>query len=79
MITLAQRSPGIRSAAPFTFQACSICLRVLDGTTWVEAEHIIRTLRTYDLPHAVQLDAGLCDVCADELDRRRAVSRAESV
>jgi hypothetical protein len=52
--------------------ACSLCLRVHRGSAWVEAEDVIRELRSYELPAAPQLQPGICDSCADAILGRRA-------
>jgi hypothetical protein len=51
--------------------ACSVCLRVLRGTDWVEAERAIRDLRSFALPAAPRFESALCDHCTDSIDRRR--------
>jgi hypothetical protein len=51
--------------------ACSVCLRVLRGTEWVEAERAIRDLRSFALPAPPRFDSALCDHCTDSIDRRR--------
>jgi len=37
--------------------ACSICLRAQHAGGWIEAEHAIRELRTYDLARSRYLQA----------------------
>jgi hypothetical protein len=54
---------------------CSLCLRVRRGSAWLEAEDVIRELRSYALPAAPRLRPGVCDDCADGILDRRA--RAE--
>ena len=51
---------------------CSLCLRVQRGRAWVEAEAVIRELRSYELPAAPHLQPGLCDVCTRAIFDRRA-------
>jgi hypothetical protein len=51
--------------------ACSVCLRVLRGEEWVEAERAIRDLRSFALPTPPRFESALCDHCADSIDRRR--------
>jgi hypothetical protein len=51
--------------------ACSVCLRVLSGTEWVEAEHAIRDLRSFALPAPPRLESALCDQCTESIRRRR--------
>jgi hypothetical protein len=61
-------------ASPLTASpliACSICLRVLRGTDWVEAERAIRDLRSFALPTPPRFESALCDHCTESIDRRR--------
>jgi hypothetical protein len=51
---------------------CSLCLRVHRGSAWVEAEDVIRELRSYELPAVPRLQPGICDLCADVILSRRA-------
>jgi hypothetical protein len=51
--------------------ACSICLRVLRGEEWVEAERAIRDLRSFALPAPPRLESALCDHCTESIRRRR--------
>ena len=51
---------------------CSVCLDVLDGATWIEAERAIASLRSFALPAPPRLEAALCDRCAELIRRRRA-------
>jgi hypothetical protein len=55
--------------------ACSICLRVLRGSTWVEAERVIRELRSFALPKPPQLESALCTHCTESIRSRRAQTR----
>jgi hypothetical protein len=56
--------------------ACSICLRVLRGSDWIEAEEVIRSLRSYEHQDPPRLKAALCNLCAESIRERRA-QRAE--
>ena len=51
--------------------ACSACLRVREGKTWIEAAQAIRRLRTFEDERLVQFGGGLCDRCKTELRLRR--------
>lgn len=51
--------------------ACSICLRVLRGSEWVEAELVIRETLSYELEAPPRLHPGVCDVCAESISNRR--------
>jgi hypothetical protein len=59
---------------------CSICLRVLRGSEWLDAEHVIRETRSYDEGLPRLLDA-VCDDCIEAISRRRAAGEeaAEAV
>jgi hypothetical protein len=50
---------------------CSICLRVRRGSDWLDAERVIRDIKSYDdeLP---RLHGAVCDDCAEAIFRRRA-------
>ncbi|MDX6451595.1 MAG: hypothetical protein QOH16_1644 [Gaiellaceae bacterium] len=56
--------------------ACSICLRVLLGAEWVEAEHAIRDLRSFAFPAPPRLESALCDHCTESIRRRRTEPKA---
>jgi hypothetical protein len=55
----------------FDLTACSICLRVRRGSEWVDAEHVIRDVKSYEgeLP---RIHSAVCDDCAESIFRRRA-------
>jgi len=44
-------------------RASSICLRVLVAGTWINAEEVIRTLHTCELPLIPRFLDGICDGC----------------
>jgi hypothetical protein len=69
---LRPRRPGRRSEAPSDLVTCSLCLRVRRKSEWVEAEHVIRDLRSYELATPPRLRSAVCDVCADTIFGRRA-------
>jgi NMD protein affecting ribosome stability and mRNA decay len=50
---------------------CSICLRVHVGAKWVEAERVIRELRSYELETPPRLSSAVCDDCAESIFLRR--------
>lgn len=52
---------------------CSICLRVRRGSGWLEAEHVIHEIRSYELDAPPHLRSAVCDDCADAIYSRRAV------
>jgi hypothetical protein len=51
---------------------CSLCLRVLRGGDWVDAEHVIREIRSYELEAPPHLHDAVCEACADSIFSRRA-------
>lgn len=51
---------------------CSMCLRVLRGSEWLDAERVIHELRSYELEAPPRLRPALCDGCAESIHRRRA-------
>jgi hypothetical protein len=53
---------------------CSLCLRVLRGSSWIEAEEVIRKLRSYELPALPTLLPGQCDDCYDAIRSRRGLA-----
>jgi hypothetical protein len=57
--------------------ACSLCLRVLRGSEWVEAERVIRAIRSYELDAPPRLHPAVCDFCAESILSRRASQPAE--
>jgi len=56
---------------PRPLPACSICLRVLVAGSWIEADELIRSLRTFELPKAPRFSNGLCDLCVNARRERR--------
>ena len=61
-----------RKASPTSLTACSLCLRVLRDSEWIEAERVISEIRSYDLGSPPQLHSAVCDFCAESIFRRRA-------
>jgi hypothetical protein len=57
---------------PDSLTACSVCLRVLHGAEWIEAEHAIRELRSFELTKPPRLASAICPYCMDALRDRRA-------
>lgn len=52
--------------------ACSLCLSVLHGSEWIEAEQAIRAIRSYELHDLPRLQPAVCDSCAERIFSRRA-------
>jgi len=55
-----------------TLITCALCLRVRRGSEWIEAEHVIREIRSYELDAPPRLQPAVCDVCAESILGRRA-------
>jgi hypothetical protein len=55
-----------------TLITCSMCLRVLRGSEWMEAERVIHEIRSYELEAPPRLRPALCDFCAGSIVSRRA-------
>jgi hypothetical protein len=55
---------------------CSLCMGVLRGSEWVEAERVIREMRTYELGELPRLHSRVCDSCAESIFSRRAQAGA---
>jgi hypothetical protein len=50
---------------------CSLCLRVHRGSEWIEAEHVIRETRSFELAALPRLQSAICEVCAESIFSRR--------
>lgn len=51
---------------------CPLCLSVLRGSEWIDAERVIREIRSYELEALPRLHAAVCDLCAESIFGRRA-------
>jgi len=51
--------------------ACSLCLRVLSGSDWVDAEDVIRRLRSFEQTTPPRLAPALCASCVESIRLRR--------
>ena len=76
MATASLQLPRVRDAqrpleSLTTLIACSLCLRVLHDSEWVDAERVINELRSYELAAPPRLEAGVCDLCAESIHSRR--------
>src|SRR3954467_10039186 len=58
--------------------ACPLCLRVRRGSEWIEAEHVIRRPRSYELEALPKLHSAVHDFCAEAIFSRRAQVRSRS-
>ena len=66
------RGAQLTTESPTTLIACSLCLRVLHDSGWVDAERVINELRSYELAAPPRLEPGVCDFCAESIFGRRA-------
>jgi hypothetical protein len=62
---------------PRRLTACSVCLRVREGGTWIETEEAIRRLRTFERDDVVRLTGGMCERCETELRLWREIGSEE--
>jgi hypothetical protein len=62
---------SVSRARTLSLVSCSLCLRVLRDSDWVDALDAIRRLRKFELPTVVHPEPGLCDECGDLIERRR--------
>jgi hypothetical protein len=71
-LTLVLQLPLERPAARrYDLTVCSVCLRVRHGSNWIDADSLIRQLRSYEFHDAPRLEGALCDVCATSVSERR--------
>lgn len=64
--------PAVRhTESGTTLITCSLCLRVLRDSEWIDAEEVIREIRSYELAATPQLESGVCDSCAESILNRR--------
>ena len=61
-----------RTEARADLITCSLCLRVHHGSEWVEAERVIREIRSYELEALPRLQSAVCDACVETIFSRRA-------
>ena len=55
--------------------ACSRCLRVLRDAEWVDAETVIRELRSFEYEAPPRFEPVLCPICTLSIQLRRAQAR----
>jgi hypothetical protein len=61
-VQLRRRQRADRHAGPDRgLTTCSLCLRVLRSSAWVEAERVIREIRSFELEAPPRLMLGVCD------------------
>jgi hypothetical protein len=62
----------MQQSPPKVLTTCSLCLRVLSKGQWLEAERVIREIRSYELAAPPRLRAAVCENCAESIFSRRA-------
>lgn len=60
-----------REQQAITLTSCPLCLRVLRGPDWVEAERVIRDIRSYELAAPPRLEWTVCELCSESIFNRR--------
>ena len=50
---------------------CPLCLQVRRGSEWMEAERVIREIRSFELDAPPRLASVVCDDCAQSIFSRR--------
>jgi hypothetical protein len=66
-----------KTNSPTDLITCSLCMRVLRGSDWIEAEHVIREIRSYELDDLPRLHSRVCELCAESIfNRRTSMSQA---
>jgi hypothetical protein len=63
------RDPGQRGR--LSVPACSICLRVLHRSEWIESGELVRRLRGSEIDSVPRLRPALCHRCSDSIRARR--------
>ena len=59
-----------------SLSTCSLCLRTLRSGEWIEAETIIRELRSFEHQSPPRLRSAVCDACVESIYLRRAQPEA---
>lgn len=68
--------PGTRrNRGQLSLIACSRCLRVLRDDDWVEAETVIRELRSFEYEAPPRFEPVLCPLCTFSIELRRGRAR----
>ena len=66
-----------REQQPITLTSCPLCLRVLRGSDWVEAERVIRDIRSYELAAPPRLEWTVCELQRVDLQPQGSARRAD--
>jgi hypothetical protein len=73
LVGLERPSPGTDARLHLT--VCPICMRVQRGSEWLEAEQVIRDIRSYELDELPELSSTVCDPCVESIYSRRMDAR----
>jgi hypothetical protein len=68
------RRPSRQTESRTALITCSLCLGVLRDLEWMEAERVIREIRSYELEAPPRLQSAVCDACAESIWSRRVQS-----
>jgi hypothetical protein len=68
---LRSRRPPRQAGLRADLVTCSLCLRVQRGSEWIEAERVIREIRSYELEALPHMQPAICAVCAESIVNRR--------
>ena len=61
-----------RNESPPSLTVCSLCLRVLQGSEWIDVERVMNEIRSYEVEAPPRLHSGVCGFCAESIWSRRA-------
>jgi hypothetical protein len=73
-MTRAPATSMLRAMETNSLITCSVCLRVLHGGEWIDAERAITLLRSFSHPVPPRLESAVCDHCQESIRRRRALA-----
>jgi hypothetical protein len=68
-----------RRDSPSELVTCSLCLSVRRGSKWMDAERVIRELRSFEHVSPPRLQPGVCEDCAEAIFARRARAAEDSI
>ena len=69
-------APAPEPSGWLSLSTCSLCLRTLRNGEWIEAETIIRELRSFEHQAPPRLKSAVCDACVESIYLRRAQPEA---
>jgi hypothetical protein len=65
------RRPARQTESRTDLITCSLCLRVLRDGQWMDAERVIREIRSYELETPPHLHDAVCEACVESIFSRR--------